>query len=76
MRIDADSAMIARGAQWNPSAFRKEGLLPFDEVARAYIKKVSFPLFSIKNKIITHFIVRRYRECLSEYKVCHLVHEH
>ncbi|CEG74927.1 Putative tRNA-dihydrouridine synthase 2 [Rhizopus microsporus] len=35
----ADSAMIARGAQWNPSAFRKEGLLPFGEVVRAYIKK-------------------------------------
>lgn len=37
--------MIARGAQWNPSAFRKEGLLPFGEVVRAYIKKVSSPLF-------------------------------
>lgn len=31
--------MIARGAQWNPSAFRKEGLLPFEETVRAYIKK-------------------------------------
>ncbi|KAG2208011.1 hypothetical protein INT46_010747 [Mucor plumbeus] len=35
----ADSVMIARGAQWNPSAFRKEGLLPYDTVVRAYIKK-------------------------------------
>lgn len=35
----ADSVMIARGAQWNPSAFRKEGLLPYDIVVRAYIKK-------------------------------------
>ncbi|KAI8369153.1 hypothetical protein EDC96DRAFT_478950 [Choanephora cucurbitarum] len=35
----ADSVMIARGAQWNPSAFRKEGLLPFETVVRAYIKK-------------------------------------
>lgn len=53
--------MIARGAQWNPSAFRKEGLLPFGEVVRAYIKKVSSipPFFSI-NKMITHSIVHRY----------------
>ncbi|KAI8637437.1 hypothetical protein BD408DRAFT_447640 [Parasitella parasitica] len=35
----ADSVMIARGAQWNPSAFRKEGLLPFETVVRRYIKK-------------------------------------
>ncbi|ORY91952.1 hypothetical protein BCR43DRAFT_479014 [Syncephalastrum racemosum] len=35
----ANSCMIARGAQYNPSAFRKEGLLPFDEVVRTYIKK-------------------------------------
>ncbi|KAI8069837.1 uncharacterized protein B0P05DRAFT_551107 [Gilbertella persicaria] len=36
---NADSVMVARGAQWNPSAFRKEGLLPFETVVRAYIKK-------------------------------------
>ncbi|KAL7316033.1 tRNA-dihydrouridine synthase 2 [Mucor circinelloides] len=36
---NADSVMIARGAQWNPSAFRKEGLLPFETVVRTYIKK-------------------------------------
>lgn len=35
----ADSVMVARGAQWNPSAFRKEGLLPFDTVVRVYLKK-------------------------------------
>lgn len=35
----ADSVMVARGAQWNPSAFRKEGLLPFETVVRVYIKK-------------------------------------
>ncbi|CAO3599855.1 unnamed protein product [Absidia cylindrospora] len=35
----ASSVMIARGAQFNPSAFRKEGLVPFDEVAKEYIKK-------------------------------------
>jgi tRNA-dihydrouridine synthase 2 len=33
--------MIARGAQINPSAFRKEGLVPFDEVAKEYLKVVS-----------------------------------
>lgn len=32
--------MVARGAQWNPSAFRKEGLLPFAVTVREYIKKV------------------------------------
>ncbi|KAI8098468.1 uncharacterized protein BX664DRAFT_318778 [Halteromyces radiatus] len=34
----ASSVMIARGAQDNPSAFRKEGLVPFDEVAKEYLK--------------------------------------
>lgn len=36
---NADSVMVARGAQWNPSAFRKEGLLPFAVTVREYIKK-------------------------------------
>ncbi|KAG0749351.1 hypothetical protein G6F57_004535 [Rhizopus arrhizus] len=36
---NADSAMIARGAQLNPSAFRKEGLLSFHETVHAYMKK-------------------------------------
>ncbi|CAO3625652.1 unnamed protein product [Cunninghamella blakesleeana] len=35
----ASSVMIARGAQYNPSAFRKEGLLPYEEVAKEYLKK-------------------------------------
>ncbi|KAI8990752.1 hypothetical protein BDF20DRAFT_903789 [Mycotypha africana] len=35
----ADSVMIARGAQWNASAFRKEGLLPFQTVVKEYLKK-------------------------------------
>ncbi|KAG2211902.1 hypothetical protein INT47_004589, partial [Mucor saturninus] len=35
----ADSVMIARGAQLNPSAFRKEGLLPFDVTIQAFLKK-------------------------------------
>ena len=33
--------MIARGAQFNPSAFRKEGLLPDEEVIKEYLKKVN-----------------------------------
>ncbi|XP_065915860.1 tRNA-dihydrouridine(20) synthase [NAD(P)+]-like [Dysidea avara] len=32
------SVMIARAAQWNPSIFRKEGLLPVDQVARDYLQ--------------------------------------
>lgn len=38
---DANSVMIARGAQYNPSAFRKEGLVSNREAAEAYIKWVS-----------------------------------
>jgi len=30
--------MIARAAQWNASIFRKEGLLPLDEVIAEYLK--------------------------------------
>lgn len=30
--------MIARAAQWNCSIFRKEGLLPIDDVIKAYLK--------------------------------------
>lgn len=32
------SVMLARAAEWNCSIFRKEGLLPMDEVIRAYLK--------------------------------------
>jgi tRNA-dihydrouridine synthase len=39
--IDVSSVMVARGAQWNPSVFRKEGKLAFQEAATAYLKKVS-----------------------------------
>jgi len=35
----ADSIMIARAAQWNVSVFRKEGLLPLDDIMIRYIKK-------------------------------------
>ncbi|XP_044742530.1 tRNA-dihydrouridine(20) synthase [NAD(P)+]-like [Chrysoperla carnea] len=33
-----NSVMIARAAQWNCSIFRKEGLLPIDDVIKAYLK--------------------------------------
>ncbi|KAI7851896.1 hypothetical protein BDC45DRAFT_514586 [Circinella umbellata] len=35
----ANSVMIARGAQYNPSAFRKEGLVPDEEAIKEYLKK-------------------------------------
>ncbi|KAI9265169.1 hypothetical protein BDA99DRAFT_507944 [Phascolomyces articulosus] len=35
----ANSVMIARGAQYNPSAFRKEGMLPDEQVIKSYLKK-------------------------------------
>ncbi|NWR70159.1 DUS2L synthase, partial [Centropus unirufus] len=34
----ASSVMIARAAMWNPSIFRKEGLLPLKQVMQDYIK--------------------------------------
>lgn len=34
----ASSCMIARAAQWNCSIFRKEGILPIDEVITTYLK--------------------------------------
>ncbi|KAI9322674.1 hypothetical protein BX666DRAFT_1849277 [Dichotomocladium elegans] len=37
-KTNADSVMIARGAQYNPSIFRKEGFLPYEEVVEAYVK--------------------------------------
>ncbi|CAM0142434.1 tRNA-dihydrouridine synthase 2 [Umbelopsis sp. WA50703] len=36
---NVSSVMVARGAQWNPSVFRKEGKLAFQEAATAYLKK-------------------------------------
>lgn len=32
------SVMLARAAEWNCSIFRKEGLLPMDDVIKAYLK--------------------------------------
>ncbi|XP_058798460.1 tRNA-dihydrouridine(20) synthase [NAD(P)+]-like isoform X2 [Phymastichus coffea] len=32
------SVMLARAAEWNCSIFRKEGLLPMDDVVRSYLK--------------------------------------
>ncbi|XP_043937984.1 tRNA-dihydrouridine(20) synthase [NAD(P)+]-like isoform X2 [Protopterus annectens] len=34
----AASVMVARAAMWNPSIFRKGGLLPLEEVMKEYIK--------------------------------------
>uniref|UniRef100_A0A8D0DIJ2 Dihydrouridine synthase 2 n=1 Tax=Salvator merianae TaxID=96440 RepID=A0A8D0DIJ2_SALMN len=34
----ASSVMIARAAMWNPSVFRKEGLMPLKDVMQEYIK--------------------------------------
>ncbi|KAI9284469.1 hypothetical protein BC943DRAFT_325724 [Umbelopsis sp. AD052] len=36
---NVSSAMIARGAEYNPSIFRKEGKLPVVDVIKAYLKK-------------------------------------
>ncbi|OAD76718.1 hypothetical protein PHYBLDRAFT_142231 [Phycomyces blakesleeanus NRRL 1555(-)] len=38
---NVSSFMIARGAQYNPSAFRKEGLVSYEEAVEAYLKKAS-----------------------------------
>ncbi|XP_055298646.1 tRNA-dihydrouridine(20) synthase [NAD(P)+]-like isoform X3 [Sitodiplosis mosellana] len=49
----ASSVMIARGAQKNVSIFRKEGLLPIDEVARDYLKMcVDFDNPAINTKFV------------------------
>ncbi|XP_069821997.1 tRNA-dihydrouridine(20) synthase [NAD(P)+]-like isoform X2 [Dendropsophus ebraccatus] len=34
----ASAVMIARAAMWNPSVFRREGLLPLEDVMRDYIR--------------------------------------
>ncbi|XP_029464444.1 tRNA-dihydrouridine(20) synthase [NAD(P)+]-like isoform X2 [Rhinatrema bivittatum] len=34
----ASSVMVARSAMWNPSIFRREGMLPLEEVMQEYIK--------------------------------------
>ena len=34
----ASSVMVARAAQWNPSVFRKEGLLPVEDVLKEVMK--------------------------------------
>lgn len=38
---DVSSVMVARGAQWNPSVFRKEGKIDFEDIAKEYLKKVT-----------------------------------
>lgn len=39
--LDVSSAMIARGAEYNPSVFRKEGKIELIQVLKSYLKKVS-----------------------------------
>ncbi|GAB5588315.1 tRNA-dihydrouridine synthase 2 [Umbelopsis nana] len=36
---NVSSVMVARGAQWNPSVFRKEGKIDFEDIAKEYLKK-------------------------------------
>ncbi|XP_065827331.1 tRNA-dihydrouridine(20) synthase [NAD(P)+]-like isoform X2 [Oscarella lobularis] len=60
------SVMIARAAEWNPSIFRKEGLLPVDDVAKAYIKyAVRYCSHSINAK---YCLAQIMRECLESTK--------
>lgn len=33
-----DSVMIARAAEWNVSIFRRDGMLPLDDVIKRYLK--------------------------------------
>lgn len=35
------SVMVARGALWNPSIFCPKGKLPWEDVKREYVRKVS-----------------------------------
>lgn len=38
LQCGASSIMIARAAEWNPSIFRKEGMLPIQDVIKKYLK--------------------------------------
>ena len=38
LKTGASSVMVARAAQWNLSVFRKEGVLPIDDVITDYLK--------------------------------------
>lgn len=40
--IGCAGVMIARGAEANVSIFRKEGRLPFMDIVRQYMRRVSF----------------------------------
>lgn len=65
--LGVSSIMIARAAQSNVSIFCKDGLLPLNEVATMYIKKVRLPnqliivyiYFTLKN----HNIYRYFYYC-------------
>lgn len=39
--------MVGRGACWNPSVFRSEGKLFWEDVKREYVKKVSLHKYSL-----------------------------
>lgn len=41
------SVMLARAAMYNASIFRREGLLPLEDVMNAYLKYVSFRIITI-----------------------------
>jgi tRNA-dihydrouridine synthase len=43
----ASSVMVGRGACWNPSVFRSEGKLFWEDVKREYVKKVSLHKYSL-----------------------------
>ena len=53
----ATSVMIARAAQINPSVFREDGLLPSEDVVRAYLKYVSSQCFFVLFCYFEFFII-------------------
>lgn len=54
-----DSFMLARAAQWNPSVFRKDGLLPIEDVMLDYINLAEEYDINYKNAkyILVHMMV-------------------
>lgn len=57
------SVMVARAAEWNCSIFRKNGLLPMDDVIRAYLKyAVDFDNSPANTKYCVQNIIRELQE--------------
>lgn len=57
------SVMVARAAEWNCSIFRKEGLLPMDDVVKAYLKyAVDFNNPPANTKYCIQNIIRELQE--------------